>query len=491
MRGNGILDIEEIPAYWLPKEVQLTSFREETITTADRSFLLKYPLLTSEQIQMIGSIVQKNRDHYLAKLGTNEIIEKIDQAVSKWLVPEYPLRKLSETLIPIITGYDAEMVRLELKRYIRTFRKKELLRFLDEEFDQPAMLDEFRPRKSGGFTRAYGPKSIFHVFSGNVPGVQIWSLLMGLILKSANLGKTSTSEPLFPVLFVISLAEVDEKLAETIAILPWKGGTSEHEEAAIDFAESVIIYGSNKAVDAIQKMVPPSKTFLTYGHKISLAVIGKEALTPDHYYETIFNLAEDMSIYDQQSCMSPQSILVETGGAISPRQFAQILAAELERYNKKRPRAKLSDEEAMSIHRLRHQYEIQAVSDQKVSVYASQHDTAWTVFYHNEPGFAGSALNRTIHVFSSEELEEDLQKMQPFEQYLQSCGIAVSPFRLFRMAEMLGNLGVNRICSIGEMNRAKPGWHHDGRFNLLDLVRMVDIERNMDEDLEQYDPDVE
>jgi hypothetical protein len=189
--------------------------------------------------------------------------------------------------------------------------------------------------------------------------------------------------------------------------------------------------------------------------------------------------------------MSPQSVLVESGGSITPKQFAQMLAAELERYNKKRPRAMLSDEEAMSIHRLRHQYELQAVSDQKVSVYASQHDTAWTVFYHHEPGFAGSALNRTIHVFSSEELEEDLQKMQPFEQYLQSCGIAVSPVRLFRMAEMLGNLGVTRICSIGEMNRAKPGWHHDGRFNLLDLVRMVDIERNMEEDLEQYDPDVE
>jgi hypothetical protein len=44
------------------------------------------------------------------------------------LVPEYPLRKLAEALIPKITGYDAEMVRLELKRYIRTFRKKELLR---------------------------------------------------------------------------------------------------------------------------------------------------------------------------------------------------------------------------------------------------------------------------------------------------------------------------------------------------------------------------
>ena len=75
------MDIEEIAAYWLPKEVQVTSFDEEII---EGSFRLKYPLLTAEQIDMIGSIVQKNRNHYLAKLGTNQIIGKINQAVSRW-----------------------------------------------------------------------------------------------------------------------------------------------------------------------------------------------------------------------------------------------------------------------------------------------------------------------------------------------------------------------------------------------------------------------
>ena len=125
---------------------------------------------------------------------------------------------------------------LNLNRYIRTFRKQELLRFLDEEFDQPATLDEFRPRKSGGFTRAYGPKSIFHVFSGNVPGVQIWSLLMGLILKNQLiLARPQPLSRCFQSCLYRSLAEVDEKLADAIAILPWKGGTSELEEAAIRF----------------------------------------------------------------------------------------------------------------------------------------------------------------------------------------------------------------------------------------------------------------
>ncbi|XJZ28838.1 acyl-CoA reductase [Bacillota bacterium Lsc_1132] len=475
-------------AYWIPKSVELPDVREQMI---ESSYKLVFPVLTSEKIHEIAAVIQQNRADYLAQLTTGDIVKKIDHAVQKWLDPEYPLRQQAETLIPKITGYDPEMVRLELKKYIRTFRKKELLRFLDEEFDQPTMLDEFRPRKTGGLSRAYGPRAIFHVFSGNVPGVQIWSLIMGLLLKAANLGKSSTAEPLLPVLFAQSLAEVDPQLAETIAVLPWKGGMRELEQAAVDSAEAVIVYGSNKAVEAVRQLVPLTKKFLTYGHKISLAIIGKEALTPDHFYETIHKLAEDVSIYDQQSCLSPQSILVEDGGTISPKQFAQMLAAELDRYAKKRPRAAITDEEAMSIHNMRNQAELEAVANQKIALYASQHDTSWTVVYHDEPGFAGSPLNRFIHVFASETLEVDLPKIREFEKYLQSCGLAVSPNRLLSIAEFLGSLGVNRLTPIGKMNSAKPGWHHDGRFNLLDLVRFTDIERGLEDELEQFDPDVE
>jgi hypothetical protein len=371
------------------------------------------------------------------------------------------------------------------------FRKKELLRFLDEEFDNPVMLDEFRPRKSGGMSRAFGPSNIFHVFSGNVPGVQIWSLVMGMLVKSAAIGKSSMSEPLFPVLFAHSLAEVDEKLADTIAILPWTGGTAELEEPAIQSADAVIVYGSQETVEKVREKVPLGKKFLSYGHKISFAMVGKEALTPDYYYETIYNLAKDISVYNQQSCMTPQSVYVEKGGAVNPVQFAQMLASEMHRYNTKHPRGKISDEEAMSILKFRNRYQMQAFENEGISVYASAGNTSYTVVYHDEAGFEGSPLNRSVHVYSVESLEKSLPLIKPFRMYLQSCGLAVSPDRLFKMADLLGSFGVNRICTIGNMNHAKAGWHHDGGFNLLDLIKITDIERDVEQNLERFDPDVE
>ena len=484
-------NIEELNVFCVPDSIEFTQFQSKTVITRDRTYILKFPVITGEELKGIIQQVQSNRDQYLSTLSITDIVEKIDLAVQKWLNPDYPLRKLAESLIPVMTGYDEEMVRLQLKRYIRTFRKKELLRFLDEEFDQPAMLDEFRPRKSGGMSRAFGPRTIFHVFSGNVPGVQVWSLIMGLLVKSGNIGKTSMSEPLFPVLFTESLAEVDKKLAETIAVLPWKGGSDELEDPAVEKCEAVIVYGSNETVEKIRVKVPLHKKFLSYGHKISFAYIGKEALTSDLYYETIKKLAEDVCIYDQQSCLSPQTIYVEEGGVISGKQFAQMLGAELERYHKKRPRAKLTNEESMAIQRARSHYQLESLQHENVSVLSSQTDTSWTVIYHKETGFEGSPLNRFVHVFSVESEESVFSAIKPYQQYLQSCGLAVSPDRLFSLANQLGAYGVNRICSIGEMNQAKPGWHHDGRFNLLDLVRMTDIEMNVEQNAERYDTDFE
>lgn len=220
------METELIEAYYVPESIKLTDFRQESIQVKGRKYIVKYPELTAEHIEEIGASLQANRKDYLAQLTTNEVVDKIDQAIQLWLNPNYRLRRIADALIPAVTGYDQDMVRLELKRYMRTFRKKELLRFLDEEFDQPAILDDFRPRKSGGMSRAYGPNTIFHLFSGNVPGVQLWSLIMGLLLKSAAIGKTSYSEPLLPALFLQSLKEVDERLADAIAILPWKGGQS-------------------------------------------------------------------------------------------------------------------------------------------------------------------------------------------------------------------------------------------------------------------------
>jgi hypothetical protein len=69
-------------------------------------------------------------------------------------------------------------------------------------------------------------------------------------------------------------------------------------------------------------------------------------------------------------------------------------------------------------------------------------------------------------------------RIEAHRPFLQTAGVAAAPAELFRLAELLGAAGVTRISAIGAMSSPEAGWHHDGRFNLLDLVRMVEIEQS-------------
>jgi hypothetical protein len=73
---------------------------------------------------------------------------------------------------------------------------------------------------------------------------------------------------------------------------------------------------------------------------------------------------------------------------------------------------------------------------------------------------------------------------------LQTVGLAAAPEELLALGDALGQAGVTRICALGAMTSPEAGWHHDGRFSLLDLVRMIDIDQSAElaaENLTSYE----
>ena len=192
-------------------------------------------------------------------------------------------------------------------------------------------------------------------------------------------------------------------------------------------------------------------------------------------------------------------------------QVAELLASELDGQQRKYPRSTPSEEESMAIQRLRSTAQMKALmlgagpmaaaagnADDAPSddpfVVQSRSGTDWTVLYYPSIGMADSLstpLNRTVNIVAVDHVEDALPTLRPYAQWLQTCGVALAPDRLFDVAQRVGETGIDRICPVGEMNRAKSGWHHDGGFNLLDLVHAVDIERNTDMYCDGFDMDVE
>ena len=470
------------PPYFLPGfDDHGATWTSLTFEAGSEPVVLHVPTLTPADIAAVAHRLLEAQARVLSVMPLAEIVEVIDTAVQRWLDPDYSYRQQAEQVLPTITRYAPPMIRHGLDTLLHGFRKECLWQLLEAEFADPLVLDTFRPRPhAAGLTRAYGPRLITHIFSGNVPALPAWSLICGLLTKSASLGKSASEEPVFAALFARSLWDVCPELGECLAVGWWQGGDIALEAAAFAPAEAVIAYGSDAAMQDIQQRVPPETRFLAYGHKVSFGVIGRESLSAAQAERTARHAAYGVSVFDQQGCVSPHLLYVERGGDVSPEAFVDLLGAGMAAVHDALPRGPLPLADSAAIRHLRGTYEFRQLADESVRLVCSEPGTAWTVVYEADAPFTASCLNRTVRVHPVDDISEISERLQPVRAYLQTAGVALPSVRLHALAEDLGRLGVTRLCTLEQMPWPRMTWHHDGRCNLLDLVRWTDIEGEHD-----------
>ncbi|MDH2053872.1 acyl-CoA reductase [Achromobacter marplatensis] len=436
------------------------------------------PVLTALQMQAIAERVKRASAQHLKTMTVSEIIAVIDRAIARLLDPNDPYRRQADALLPIVSGYDVEMVRLGLTGFFKTFRAPQLHRFVAEDFANPKVLDGFQPAAKGGAVRAYGPQLLAHSWAGNVPALALWSLVCGLLVKAGNIGKLPSAEPLFAGWFARLLAEVHPPLADCLAVVWWRGAGDEDASALYAQADTVVAYGGNDALHAIQRRLPVTARFLAHGHKLGFGVVSAMALDAQKAPALARRAAWDVMRYDQQGCYSPHVFYVQRGGPVSPRDFAGYLAGELSNLQRRFPRRALDLEESAAVAKWRQAIEW-TLPPGGADALIGDMETAWSVAYVDEAAsLAPTALQRSITVAGIDALDEVAPLVACRREFLQTAGVAATPEELYRLAEQLGAAGVTRVSAIGAMSVPEAGWHHDGRFNLLDLVRMTEIEQS-------------
>ena len=443
---------------------------------------VEVPLLDNPQMQALSAQVRRAAQARLQPMSVDAVIDVIDRAVARLLDAKDPLRREADALLPVVTGFDAEMVRLGLTAYLQTFRAPQLRRFVAQDFANPKVLDGFQPALKGGALRAFGPALLAHVWAGNVPGLPLWSLACGLLVKAGNIGKLPSAEPVFATLFARLLCEVHPPLADCLAVVWWKGGQPGPAATLYRESDTVLAYGGNAALREVREQVPASTRFIGYGHKVGLALIGRAALDHQRGPAAARRAALDIARWEQQGCYSPHAVYVERGGAVSPRGFAQHLAAELASLGHLYPRRALPLDEAESVAAWRSAAEWRALGSGDGAGPSSEllgDDSApWALAYSDTPQpLAPTAGQRCVQVSAVDSLDDVLPLLAPHAAFLQTVGLATTPAELYRLGEALGRIGVTRIASLGGMTQPEAGWHHDGRFNLADLVRIVEIEQ--------------
>ena len=447
------------------------------------SIAVEMPSINAGILADLMNHLRQSQQEFLSHQTTERLLSICDEAVSRWLDPDAPGRRLAEDALHHTTGFSKPMITSGLSLMLEGLRAEALRSLLKEELGDPIFLDEFLPRLSSR-SKAFGPRLITHYLAGNIPGLSAHELVRSILLKSSGLFKVSSDEPVFTALFAKTLVEVESGLSDCIAVLSWKGGSDESralEDVALQQADMVIATGDENTMKHIRSRLSNSSgsRLLTHGHRISFGLIGRESM--DNPVKIAEKAAADVSIYDQMGCLSPHLFYVESGGNHHPRDFASALAKQLIEIEKSFPQKKISPETLANLQQFRALYEMKLADGQDITIFKGNHGSFWTVVYEGDPTFSLSPLYRTIRIKPLEDLFQVEDLLNPWRQLLQSVGISVSEERQVQLSELLGSLGVNRICPLGQMQSPPTGWPQDGRPMFSDLVRWVNLEEEKED----------
>lgn len=463
--------MKEVIGYFPPEWEKNKQIRYEKRTIGEMD--IYYPQLTEEQMTSLVRYMKEKAYPRIQQLSLHRIVSSIDRAIHR-LLQKGPERTTLERQIARIGEYDEEMIRLHLTSYLQTFRQLELRKFLAEDFTNPQILEQFIPRVKGGYTRAVPSRVTTHIWSGNVPGVSLWSFISNLLVRGPVIGKVATREPFVATAFAHALQQEDNVLANTYAVL-FYDRTDHVRHALYQSSPVVVAYGHNDTLDAIDKELPGTTRFLRYGHKMSFGLIHQEPLNHYHYEETIQLMARDIVQFNQQGCYSPQFFFVQKGTHISPKEVASLLFHALRQFEARHPLQQLSLEEKKNIQAFHESARIRSVQE-KEALFLRDVEGKYSVKYEPTLQIEPSPLSRNVTIIPFETIDDIQQLMKRFSTYLQTVSIHAPTEVMLAWANALTHVGVTRFSSLGKMTETEAGWHHDGRMNLLDLVQYVDID---------------
>lgn len=407
-------------------------------------------------------------------LRLSDIISFLQKVSRLWYDEKYPLRQKLLEYGPRISGTSAEMYKHNIAVLLQLISFKGLMYdIVDYELGDKRLLDEWVPRENSEI-HAEPLGRLLHIISGNVSIVGFYSIVRGLLTKNVNIVKLSQRDFLASYLFIRSFADIDPEhpVTKAVSAVYWDKADIENIEYFCNAANGMVVWGGFDTIKAYKSRCPVGCEFIEYGPKKGLQIIDYDNNDVD---QLELNVARDVSVFDQEACLSPQIILIK-GGDIE--RFALRLMKGLLNYSVVWPLAKQSDD-----HFIHKNYLIEAHEYLGNTVYTDD-ERDWLMIRLNDPTSVNldHPLGRTIFIKEIQDFDECLDYI---DGNVQTVGIA--PQALAReLRDKLTRRGVSRISDIGNVELPREGVVHEG-ISLHRLVRIVGMEREIKYYSKYYD----
>jgi len=338
-------------------------------------------------------------------------------------------------------------------------------------------LDGFAPMDSLGKRMKAQPRGfVTHWLAGNIPSLGMISLVQGVLTKNANVVKLPRRNGLFLPEFFARIADIDlpleggrtisgKTIAASVAFVYCEPKDYDSQRALSLESDVRLVWGGAEAVNSVLGLPKkPGAEDILFGPRSSLAAIGREALSSGAVEKLAEKLAFDASAFDQHGCNSPHTVFVERGAAVTPHDFARVLAGAMEKTLKRIPKEQAGAAEAYAVAAVRAEYSVAG------EVFASP-GTEWTVVYSEEKGLARPCGSRVVFIRPVDAIKEVIEWLSP---EIQTVGLALDEPRRIEFALAAARQGISRITPIGTMSRYDYPW--DGIFPMERFIRWVSLE---------------
>jgi hypothetical protein len=404
----------------------------------------------------------------LRRRPVDETLAALARVVESWRDPESPWRCALASDLPDATGFSPAVVREGARRGFGTWSAEAWRALVARAIGgAEAAGATATPVVSGFETTAV-------VLAGQVPMPTVLALLLPLALRSPVLAKPASVDPVTARLALRSLAETDADLAQCVAVAAFDGADEACTRALLE-ADCVVATGSDAAVAAIATKVVPPRRLVSYGHRLSLAILAGDATRGAALARAAEGLALDVALWDQLGCLSPISVYVADPEPGASDRVAEALAHGLAAAEERMPRGRVTPAASAAIAQARAEAEMRAAAGRRVVLHASE-TPAWTVVREDTQLPRPAPLHRFCRVHPVRDVSGLLEALRPLGPHL--AAVALDGFGAAEpdLARALADLGASRLCRPGAMQCPPLAWHHDGRDPLTPLARFTDLE---------------
>lgn len=407
----------------------------------------------------------------------NFIADKLDRSREK--IYSYPLEAIEEIINKYsrIIGTRRELLSYEGVLFLALWlRKENIEKTLRLNFKDIRCLDEFIEEENDKFIRVQPKGIVCHFMAGNVPTLAIYSLFQAFLCKNASILRIPLESMKIVLELLKPLSDIKinyegkeyygKELLECACIIHFPSNDREMMIEMSLKADVRVIWGGEKAVNTIT-MLPKKTTCkdIVFGPKYSFAVFEKSALESQDLSKIFDAVSQDIIIFDQTACSSPQVLFIENS-SLSLREVALLLEKSINKFSKNHQKVEITQSTAAKILNKRGEYLLSPDKD----IICSK-DLQYTILMDNEIRLEEPIHGRTIFL---KEIDDIFKVCEFITPRIQTIGIAFEDKnRMIKFANKVSFKGVDRLVKVGCMNFYDSPW--DGMLFMNEMVRYTTL----------------